>query len=113
MDWGLLLWMIGAHYIADFDLQTRFVAENKGKYWYIMMAHVISWTTIVCIPLFFYGVLDWVAFAILIPIHWASDWYKAQALEHPRYNEKPLTLLYIDQSIHIIQLVTVWTWTQL
>lgn len=106
--YDLLLWMIGVHFIADFDMQSRFVAENKGKSWFIMMAHVICWTTMISLPLTIYGVWHWSVLFILIPIHWVSDWEKAEALRNP--SNEPIHLLYLDQSIHMMQLVMAWAW---
>ena len=52
----LVLWVIFAHWVADFVCQTHWQASNKSKNWNALTRHVASYTAIMsalCFPLFF------------------------------------------------------------
>ena len=36
-----ILWILLAHYLLDYPLQSDFLAQTKGKYWYSLLAHSI------------------------------------------------------------------------
>ena len=101
---GLLLWLIGAHYIGDIALQSDWVANMKRERWYIMHAHVTIWTTMVCLPLAHFGVLAWWHPLFLYVGHYISDYIKCQTPKDP----KLWHYIYYDQGWHLLQLAIVW-----
>lgn len=104
MNFELLLWLFGAHYIGDFALQSSWMASTKEKHWSILTAHVIIWTTIICIPLkLFVALLLWKVIFLFIG-HYIADWGKIKMLKRGA----PLLLMYhIDQVWHLLQLLIV------
>ena len=49
------IWLIFAHFIGDIALQTSWQADNKNKYWYVMLSHCIIWTACVSVALQYIG----------------------------------------------------------
>ena len=105
MNYELLAWLIGAHYIGDFTFQHPWMAEKKGKHWSIMLAHVIIWTTIVCIPLKMFDVLTIQKVVFLFVGHFVADWGKMKLIDKG-FNITPLYCA--DQIWHIAQLLIIW-----
>ncbi|WP_352419832.1 DUF3307 domain-containing protein [Proteiniborus sp.] len=93
-----ILWIILAHYIADYPLQCDFLAQTKGKYWYSLLAHSIIYGLTVALTLNLLGLFaTWKAMVLLIS-HIIIDYKKATA----KNKDKALTTyLYIDQALHI------------
>lgn len=104
MNFELLLWLIGAHFIGDFALQSTWMASMKEKHWSILLAHVIIWTTIICIPLKLFGVLALWQVIFLCIGHYAADWGKMKMLEG---GARLHLMFYVDQMWHLLQLVVV------
>jgi hypothetical protein len=100
----LFLWMIGAHYIGDIALQHDWMAQMKGKRWYIMLAHCAIWTTCICVPLRLFGVLEFWMPVLLLGGHWFSDKLKSRI---PK-DDVNWNYIYYDQAFHGIQLFIVW-----
>jgi hypothetical protein len=44
MDIRLVLWVIFAHWIADFVCQSNWMATNKSKDWYALFLHVSAYS---------------------------------------------------------------------
>jgi len=110
-----LLWIIFAHFLADWCLQPPLLTENKGKYWFVMLAHCFSWTGIICIALQYTGLLVFWKIPFLLIGHWIMDKYKMDNLigvdfTTPEGERKMLRLLYIDQLYHLAQCMAVWAY---
>lgn len=108
-----MIWILIAHYIADWGLQNDFVASNKGKYWIVMFAHCFIWAGCVSIALQYLGIFSLLKFSFLFIGHWAMDKFKCSSIKNPcsqsKQDEKRnIHLLFIDQVWHIIQCVIVW-----
>lgn len=93
-----ILWIILAHYIADYPLQGDFLAQTKGKYWYSLLAHSVIYGLTIALTLKLLGLFTiWKVIALIIS-HVVIDYKKATA----KNKEKALTTyLYIDQALHI------------
>lgn len=99
----VLFFGVCAHYIGDFPLQGDFVAMNKGKYWYVMLAHCIIWAACICVVLKFYGLFaPWKIAALIIP-HYLTDLWKCRKPKTP----EAWKYIYPDQAIHLLQVVGV------
>jgi hypothetical protein len=109
---NLLMAVVFAHYIADWALQTEFVARNKGKYGYIMFSHSMVWTGVICFVLNYYNAYSLWKLVFLLVGHMWMDQYKMDRVKEDcsasRETEKHnLRLLYIDQAWHFVQCVVV------
>ena len=107
---GFLALLFG-HFIADWALQNDFVSQNKGKVWFIMLAHCMVWSGVICFLLAYMGIFTIWKFLFLLIGHWIADKYKIDniANEDQRVDacEYNLQLLYIDQAWHVLQLIIV------
>ncbi|MEG6615371.1 DUF3307 domain-containing protein [Peptococcaceae bacterium 1198_IL3148] len=93
-----VLWVLLAHYVADYPLQGDFLAQTKGKYWYSLLAHSMIYALCVSLCFELLGVFATWKFYVLFVSHVFIDYRKATA----KNKEKALTTyLYIDQSLHI------------
>ena len=99
-----MIWLIFAHFIGDFALQKEWVALNKGKYWYLMIAHCMIWTACICVALMFYfNEVTWIQILFLFSIHYSVDKWKCWATK-----DFPTWHFYIDQAIHLCQCLIVF-----
>lgn len=89
------VWLIFAHYIGDFALQSNWQAQNKGKLWYVMLSHCMIWTAMICIALEHSQLLQWWHPIFLIAGHWVCDKWKT--------TETEWKYIYYDQIWHIFQ----------
>jgi len=115
----LLMAMIFAHFLADWTLQTRLVAENKSKYAYIMLVHSFVWTFCLYVPLLIAGYHIYPPlFLTMILLHcWVDEWKcnKVWKKKDDKGKELPFNAdnfqpwhLYVDQGIHFLQVVALW-----
>jgi len=98
------IWLLFAHFIGDIALQGQWQADNKGTHWFVMLCHCMIYTALICIALEYIGMLElWKVFFILVG-HILIDTWKCT------YETKPENMwtLYVDQTIHLIQLVIVF-----
>ena len=108
-----MIWIIFAHYIGDWAYQNDFVAQNKGKYWIIMLSHCIVWTACVSIALQYLGIFTLEKALFLFIGHWICDKLKCNRIrkdcqQNPISEKWNLFLLYTDQSWHLIQCIIVY-----
>ena len=100
-----MIWLIFAHVIGDIALQSDWQAQNKGKYWIVMLWHSLIWTGCICFTLnMFLG--RWVnVYEILFLLvgHYICDLWKCRtAKTFPSWH------LYVDQAWHLIQCIIVY-----
>jgi len=93
-----ILWIVLAHYILDYPLQSDFLAQTKGKNWYSLFVHSMIYGLGIALVLKFMGAFAlWKAF-VLASSHYVIDYKKA----HAKNKTKALTCyLYIDQALHV------------
>lgn len=96
MEW---IWVLFAHYIGDYGLQSAWMSDNKGKSPYVLFAHAMIWTVCVCVALQYLGLLVPWKIGFLLVGHMASD-----KLRQPEYMIDRVT----DQAWHIIQCFVVY-----
>ena len=104
-----LIILLLAHFIGDYALQNDYIALNKGKDNYILFAHIAIWTFVMTITTIFIGYnIEWhiIILVLLIP-HFVADYIKAKNLLWCK-KLSPKTSLYIDQSIHFIQIIVLF-----
>lgn len=94
-----LLWLLLAHYVADYPLQGDFLAQTKGKYFYSLLVHSVIYSLSIALCFKLFGVFAVWKVLVLLISHICIDYLKATA----KNKEKALTsYLYLDQSAHII-----------
>lgn len=96
------IWLIFAHVIGDFVLQTEWLAHNKGKFWLWMLWHSMIWSGCICIILddLQIEVVLW-KWLFLIIGHFIIDKCRARS-----------TLTWhalTDQALHLLQCWIVYT----
>lgn len=98
------LWLVMAHFIGDWALQSSWVAQNKGKYPIVMFAHSVIWATCICIALEYIGRYNVIFDPIVLVFwHYITDLWKCRTSK--TFNSWHL---YVDQITHIFQLVFVY-----
>lgn len=93
-----------ANLILDYPLQGSFLAEYKSKNNYILFVHCAIWAfglSVVLMPL---GLFAWWKVIMLLIGHIVIDYWKCRRL-YKKWNIKDWTSLYIDQSLHVIQIL--------
>jgi hypothetical protein len=95
-----MLWLLFAHFLADYALQNTYQATAKGKDTYVMLAHCAIWTGTVALALAGLGLLAPWKVAMLLVGHYACDTWKARrAPETVRWWH-----IWADQCFHFAQL---------
>jgi len=103
------LWLLFAHYLFDFSLQTQFMSEWKQKSHYIMFVHVIVWTGGICLAMKLLSIpIQREIVIMLFVVHYLVDWAKCEAIKSGKLTPKGIRNLFLsDQIIHIMQLIAV------
>lgn len=102
-DLNLIIFIIFAHYIGDIALQSTWQAENKGKYWYVLLSHAMIWTGVISSVLLYFGVFHIWKVLFLVFGHCIIDKWK---LSKPKTPEA-WKYIYPDQMLHIVQCLIV------
>lgn len=98
-------WLLSAHFIGDFVFQDSFQAEFKANNNYIMFVHSMLWTIAVSFVLNYFGMLEAWKIGFLLFGHFIVDSWKCN---HPDKDRALTDLLYMDQAMHLIQLLIVY-----
>ena len=111
----ILLWMIFFHVIADYNLQGWLASAKQKSYWeanapeelykhdYIcaLLMHSISWTFMIMLPV--------ACFQSFNVAHWFTIIFVANTALHAFIDDlkanKKLINLWIDQILHILQIL--------
>lgn len=95
------IWLVFAHYIGDYAFQSSWMAENKGKDWYVMLSHCMIWTACISMALQFSGVFILWKVGFLAIGHAVCDILKCTSPERK-------WLIYPDQMFHFLQCLFVY-----
>lgn len=96
------IWLLFAHYIGDFALQSDWIAQNKRNYWYVLFAHSMIWAAIISMALEYLGLFSLWKVLFLIIGHFIIDKWKTTK------QSGEWKWIYPDQILHIIQLIVVY-----
>jgi hypothetical protein len=99
-----LLILYVANIILDYPLQGTFLAEFKSKNNYILFVHCAIWSFGLSVLLMPLGLFAWWKVVMLLVGHVAIDYWKCRGL-YKKWNIKDWTSLYIDQSLHVAQVL--------
>ena len=103
-----LLFVLMAHMTGDYLFQSDYLAGNKGKDNYILLAHSVLYTVGVMMVSYIMGIeLSLIGLLMLPIVHFTIDYIKARGIT-PKYmgDKKALAL---DQLIHYLTLLFVLT----
>jgi hypothetical protein len=103
MSTAMLIFLI--HFVADFCLQTEWMALGKSKYWSPLLAHIATYTAVCLLisPLF---LPFWVAILWSVTnglCHLVVDYFSSRAMRRAREagnNSRFFLLLGFDQLCH-------------
>jgi hypothetical protein len=102
---GPFYYLLLAHLIADYPLQSDFLANMKAKLKFILLTHAAIWALVVAATLSWLGLYATWKLIFLFLGHAAIDYWKCHFAE----KEKALTrALWIDQILHFCQLIIVF-----
>ena len=97
-----LILMGTLHCIADYPLQGDFLANIKGKNFFLLLVHSFIWSGIVYLGLLHLGMATPYEFAVLFVVHAAIDKWKCN---RPDKTKALTTDLYWDQAAHAVQIL--------
>lgn len=102
----ILIVILYAHMLGDYFLQTDFLAMNKGKDNYILLAHCILYGLGVGIVFGIFGfTLTTIDLALISAIHYPIDYLKARGITPKLIGSR--NALILDQTIHYITLLLI------
>jgi hypothetical protein len=131
---NVLLYLFFGHYLADYSLQTKYMAESKGGDYYVLLAHCAVWTGVQCFILDMYGMGALWKVLFLFIGHYISDFleqlgkeyvtnkhYPEDIANNPKYWQQAIMkdhstpcklrgnryVLYMGQMFHLMQCVIV------
>jgi len=90
--------------VLDYPLQGSFLAEYKQKNNYILFVHCAIWGLGLSIILPLLGLFAWWKVIMLLIGHYIIDYWKCRRL-YKNWNISDYNSLYIDQSLHIGQIL--------
>ncbi len=100
----ILIILFTVNFILDYPLQNDFLATNKSKYNYILFVHSMIWAGGLSIALMYLGLFEIWKFVMLLVGHILIDAWKCRG-HYKKWNISDLNSLYIDQGLHVVQLV--------
>ena len=115
-----ILVLLAIHWLADFKLQSHWMATNKSKRNVVLFLHVAVYTSIWAVFLIIYKfgkdeVNDptlWFLFiAITFSVHFIQDWVTSRITSKLYAKEEYhwfFCVIGIDQWLHYVQLLVCW-----
>ncbi len=92
-----------AHLLYDFHWQGPFIAEMKGKSWFLLSVHALTWALLLAAVLWAFGALAAWHIPFLFVTHFVIDGWKARHTNLPVLG----TGLWVDQALHILTMLAV------
>ena len=104
----MLWWLLVSHFIFDWGLQNRWMAENKNKYWEILLAHCMIYTDGITLTIkLFTGNLYLLVIPFILIGHYITDYISSSLYSINNTKERNRRLLWVDHLIHLLQLLIV------
>jgi hypothetical protein len=99
------LWFgLVSHYLGDMAWQKPEIAHGKSKRWYLMLTHVMVWAGTISVALYVFGLFAFWKVIFLVVGHFLIDeWKSKQPKDDAHWYQ-----IYIDQGLHIIQIIIVF-----
>lgn len=104
MDKQLLVFVLIAHVLSDFQLQTKWIAEHKNKEAMALTLHgLIVFVMTMSVAVLYREKDLLISLGFIAVTHLLIDFTKSRLLEFwPKLAERNVLLFWIDQSIHIL-----------
>jgi hypothetical protein len=111
----LFAFLLFAHFVMDFCMQSEFMSKYKGKLQFVMFVHVFVWTFAVCWMVTFFTSLSlWIPIFLFVG-HGVADSCKIKLIEKegltdendPDVLARLKFLFHVDQVWHLVQLTVV------
>lgn len=108
---GWLIWILFAHFVADFICQSDWMAQNKSKEFYPLAVHIAVYSAVISTmtlnPLF--GIINGA-------IHFGVDYVTSRISSGLYRNGKKIHWFFVvigfDQFIHTATLIYTWNFLQ-
>ena len=107
----IIIALAWVHYVADFQLQSDYMAKNKSKSNTVLLAHCAVYAACMFVFGIYFGLVNFA-------LHFATDWctsrwssriYK-KSLSDPSQVHWFFCVIGFDQAIHITTLVLTFMW---
>ncbi len=95
-------YLILAHLVGDFVMQTDFMAKMKGQNNFILLVHVTTWTLVCSVTLDLLHLFQWWHLPWLLGTHILMDWIKCHKMPA---KDGLGWCLWVDQSVHVVSLL--------
>jgi hypothetical protein len=95
----IFMFLLFAHYMGDFALQSNWLAISKTKFSYAQFAHAMIWSACICVALEYFGMFTLFKAGFLIAGHYTID----------RCKDAGKFGLVVDQLLHVLQLYLVFS----
>lgn len=102
----IFLVLYWANLVLDFPFQNAFMAEYKSKNGYILFVHSCIWGIGLSIVLSAFNHVTIFMVLFLVAIHYFVDAWKCRGY-YKIWGIKDIHALYIDQAIHVLQILVV------
>lgn len=100
----LAIVILFAHVFGDYFLQTDYLAKNKGKDNYILLAHSVLYSLGIGMVFGIFGInLTIIDLVLISAIHYPIDYLKVRGVTPKLMGDK--NALILDQAIHYITLL--------
>lgn len=107
----IFLTLVFAHLLADYPLQSDFLANMKGKNKIVLVSHAGIWTGTILLAVYLLG-FEVTLFDVvtLFVVHAIADHLKAKPVGIYKKLDSLKGGLLLDQSIHILQILVSMTY---
>lgn len=107
----IFLTLVFAHLLADYPLQSDFLANMKGKNHIVLVSHAGIWTGTILVAVHLLG-FDVTLFDVvtLFTVHAIADYLKAKPVGVYKKLDSLKGGLLLDQSVHILQILVLMTY---
>jgi hypothetical protein len=102
-------WILSAHFIGDWALQNRWMADNKGKYWEILFAHCFIYTASLTIAFQYLNLFSLKFIPFIFISHFLIDKFSCYLYSKSK-KEAMRYVLWIDHLCHFFVILGVIIW---
>jgi len=96
-------WLFVMHFIFDWGLQNRWMADNKSKYWEVLFAHCMIYVGGISMMLKYLGIFTFDKVLLLFLSHYIVDHISSNIFKKYKWR----SILWVDHILHFIVLVLV------
>jgi hypothetical protein len=108
IDLKIVLLLLAVHFVADFVLQSHWMADNKSKRWDALGLHALTYTSYLALC-----TLDWRYVVINGVLHYWTDAITSR-INKRLWDAKQVHYFFVsvgfDQLIHTTTLLLIWRW---